>query len=76
MKFSLLLTALSLFCFLINIMQHYNFAAMGEYLTKRIRERLFSKMLTFEVGWFDQEENSTGSVCSRLAKDANIVSLS
>ncbi|KAI3474839.1 hypothetical protein Pfo_030150, partial [Paulownia fortunei] len=52
---------------------HYNFAAMGEYLTKRIRERMLSKMLTFEIGWFDQDENSTGAICSRLAKDARAV---
>ncbi|CAA3030365.1 ABC transporter B family member 15-like [Olea europaea subsp. europaea] len=64
---------LAIFSLLINICQHYNFAAMGEHLTKRIRERMLSKMLTFEIGWFDQDENATGSVCSRLAKDANVV---
>ncbi|KAL6520343.1 ABC transporter B member 15 [Orobanche minor] len=58
---------------LINICQHYNFAAMGENLTRRIRERMLSKILTFEIGWFDQDENATGAVCSRLAKDANVV---
>ncbi|KAL9239953.1 hypothetical protein vseg_014223 [Gypsophila vaccaria] len=57
----------------VNITQHYNFAYMGEYLTKRVREEMLSKMLTFEVGWFDQDENATGSLCSRLAKDANVV---
>ncbi|KAL2927979.1 ABC transporter B family member 15 [Bienertia sinuspersici] len=46
---------------------------MGEFLTKRVRERMLSKMLTFEVGWFDRDENSTGTICSRLAKDANVV---
>ncbi|CAI9763225.1 unnamed protein product [Fraxinus pennsylvanica] len=64
---------LAIFSLLINICQHYNFAAMGEHLTKRIRERMLSKMLTFEIGWFDQDENATGAVCSRLAKDANVV---
>jgi len=46
---------------------------MGEYLTKRIRERMFYKILTFEVGWFDEDQNSTGAICSRLAKEANVV---
>ncbi|KAF8390324.1 hypothetical protein HHK36_024849 [Tetracentron sinense] len=64
---------LAVFSMVINISQHYNFAAMGEYLTKRIRERMLSKILTFEVGWFDRDENSSGAVCSRLAKDANVV---
>ncbi|XP_027334787.1 ABC transporter B family member 15-like isoform X1 [Abrus precatorius] len=69
------------FCFLglfvlsllANIGQHYCFGYMGEYLTKRVREKVLSKILTFEVGWFDLDENSSGAICSRLAKDANVV---
>ncbi|ONK70235.1 uncharacterized protein A4U43_C05F31650 [Asparagus officinalis] len=71
--YALIFTFLSIFTFFINIGQHYSFGAMGEYLTKRLRERMLSKMLTFEVGWFDQDENSTGAICSQLAKDANVV---
>ncbi|KAF8399360.1 hypothetical protein HHK36_015225 [Tetracentron sinense] len=71
--YSLSFLGLAVFSILVNISLHYNFAAMGEYLTKRIRERMLFKILTFEVGWFDQDENSTGAVCSRLAKDANVV---
>ncbi|KAB1211634.1 ABC transporter B family member 15 [Morella rubra] len=71
--YSLCFLGLAVFSLLINIIQHYNFAYMGEYLTKRIREKMFSKILTFEVGWFDQDENSSGAICSRLAKDANMV---
>ncbi|RZS10415.1 hypothetical protein BHM03_00041641 [Ensete ventricosum] len=71
--YCLVFVALSVLSFLVNILQHYNFGAMGEYLTKRVRERMLSKILTFEVGWFDRDENSTGAVCSRLANDANVV---
>ncbi|KAL9659657.1 hypothetical protein QQ045_024465 [Rhodiola kirilowii] len=71
--YALWFVGLAVFSFLINVVQHYNFAFMGEKLTTRVRERMLSKILTFEVGWFDQDENSTGSVCSRLAKDANVV---
>ncbi|KAI8541568.1 hypothetical protein RHMOL_Rhmol08G0072500 [Rhododendron molle] len=69
---SLFFVGLGIFSLLINIIQHYNFAYMGENLTKRIRERMLSKILTFEVGWFDQDENASGAVCSRLGKDANV----
>ncbi|KAE8691553.1 ABC transporter B family member 17 [Hibiscus syriacus] len=62
---------LFLFSLTINIILHYNFSYMGEHLTKRIRERLFSKILTFEVAWFDRDENSSGSLCARLEKDAS-----
>ncbi|XP_062010004.1 ABC transporter B family member 15-like [Rosa rugosa] len=71
--YSLCFLGLAIFSLLVNICQHYNFAYMGEYLTKRVRERMLSKILTFEVGWFDQDENSSGAICSRLAKDANVV---
>ncbi|KAJ6813392.1 putative multidrug resistance protein [Iris pallida] len=71
--YSLVFLALAVLSLLLNIVQHYNFGAMGEHLTKRVRERMLSKMLTFEVGWFDRDENSSGAICARLAKDANVV---
>ncbi|KAG5535022.1 hypothetical protein RHGRI_022957 [Rhododendron griersonianum] len=71
--YSLCFAGLAIVSMLVNVIQHYNFAYMGEHLTKRIRERMLSKILTFEVGWFDRDENSSGAVCSRLAKDANVV---
>ncbi|KAF5199195.1 Abc transporter b family member [Thalictrum thalictroides] len=71
--YTLFFFGLAVFSFIINVAQHYNFGAMGEYLTKRIRERMLSKILTLEVGWFDQDENSSGAVCSRFAKDAIVV---
>lgn len=72
--YSLAFLGFAVFSLVINISQHYNFAFMGEHLTKRIREQMLVKVLTFEVGWFDQDENSSGSICSRLAKDATVVS--
>ncbi|KAG2659009.1 hypothetical protein PVAP13_1KG328600 [Panicum virgatum] len=71
--FVLLFVALAVLSFLLNIGQHYSFGVMGEYLTKRIREQMLAKVLTFEIGWFDREENSTGAICSQLAKDSNAV---
>ncbi|VVB04305.1 unnamed protein product [Arabis nemorensis] len=71
--YALSFVGLAVLSLLINISQHYNFAYMGEYLTKRIRERMLSKVLTFELGWFDRDENSSGAICSRLAKDATVV---
>ncbi|CAN6238399.1 unnamed protein product [Urochloa humidicola] len=71
--YALVFLALVVISFLLNIGQHYSFGAMGEYLTKRVRERMLEKILTFEIGWFDQDNNSTGAICSQLAKDANIV---
>ncbi|KAF6176961.1 hypothetical protein GIB67_027761 [Kingdonia uniflora] len=60
-------------CLITNLLQHYNFAVMGERLTKRIRENLLKKVLTFEIGWFDQNENTSAAVCARLSTEASIV---
>ncbi|TYI75131.1 hypothetical protein E1A91_D07G253700v1 [Gossypium mustelinum] len=56
--YALSFLGLSLFSLIINIIQHYNFSYMGEHLTKRIREKMLSKV---------------GTVCARLEKDATVV---
>ncbi|OEL26086.1 putative multidrug resistance protein, partial [Dichanthelium oligosanthes] len=71
--YALFFAALAVLTFLVNIGQHYSFDVMGEYLTKRIREQMLEKILTFEIEWFDRDDNSTGVICSQLAKDTNIV---
>lgn len=72
-KFSLIFTALAIACFVTNVTRDYNFASMGERLTKRVRELLLTKVLTFEVAWFDEEEHSSSAVCSQLDTDAAVV---
>jgi ATP-binding cassette subfamily B (MDR/TAP) protein 1 len=66
---------LAVAAFVVNTLQHYNFAVMGEYLTKRIRVNMLTNVLRFEVGWYDRDENASGAVCSRLGSDSNMVSL-
>lgn len=71
--YSFIFIALGFFNFFTNVLQHYNFAVMGERLTKRIREMLLKKLMTFEIGWFDQDENTSAAVSSRLSTEANMV---
>lgn len=70
---SLLFACLSISFLMVNLVQHYSFFVMGERLTRQFREKMISKFLTFEVGWFDEDENCSGALCSRLASDANTV---
>lgn len=56
-----------------NLVQHYSFAIMGENLTKRVREKMLEKIMTFEIGWFDQDENTSAAICARLAVEGNLV---
>ena len=46
------------------------FTVAGEYLTLRMRKLAFAAMLKQEMGWFDQPNNNTGALCSRLSADA------
>ncbi|KAK1392920.1 putative xenobiotic-transporting ATPase [Heracleum sosnowskyi] len=46
---------------------------MGERLTMRVRLLMFTAILSNEVGWFDSDENSTGSLTSKLAANATLV---
>jgi ATP-binding cassette subfamily B (MDR/TAP) protein 1 len=72
-EYCFIFVAMGLISYLMSVLQNYYFQAMAEYLTKRVRERMFSKILTFEVGWFDKDENSTGDICSRLETEATMV---
>lgn len=56
-----------------NDLQHYNYSVMGEKLTKRVRENLLEKLMTFGIGWFDQDDNTSAAICARLSTEANMV---
>lgn len=64
---------IAVFSFFANLLQHYNFAVMGERLSERVRTKLLEKILTFEIGWFDQDENTSAAICARLTTEANMV---
>ncbi|KAL5552730.1 hypothetical protein UlMin_040131 [Ulmus minor] len=71
--YSCVFLSLAVLSFIANLLQHYNFAVMGERLTKRVREKLLREMLTFEIGWFDQDDNTSAAICARLANEASMV---
>jgi ATP-binding cassette subfamily B (MDR/TAP) protein 1 len=48
----------------------YLFGLAGVQLTARLRVAAFSAMLRQEIGWFDEEKNSVGTLCARLSGDA------
>lgn len=70
---SFVFIGIGVFNFFTNLIQHYNFAIMGEKLTTRVREQLLEKLLTFEIGWFDDDENTSAAICARLATEVNMV---
>lgn len=57
-----------------NLIQFSMVNIAGERLTKKLRVESFRAMLRQEIGFFDAKENSLGSLTTRLAADASIVS--
>lgn len=70
---SLIFVGAAILTIFIYLLQHYFYTLMGERLTTRIRLLMFSAILSNEIGWFDLDENSTGSLTSKLAADATLV---
>lgn len=49
------------------------FGVMGHELGKRVRSIMLKNMLSQEIGWFDQEQNSSGILATKLSSDAAYV---
>lgn len=56
-----------------SLLQQLTFGTMGQHLALRVRLLMFRSIMRQEVGWFDQEANSSGQLTSRLAEDASTV---
>ncbi|XP_010518387.1 PREDICTED: ABC transporter B family member 4 [Camelina sativa] len=50
--------------------QTFFFGIAGCKLVQRIRSMCFEKVVHMEVGWFDEPENSSGTIGARLSADA------
>ncbi|CAF3881045.1 unnamed protein product [Rotaria sordida] len=69
----LLYLALGVISLVLLSIQGYFFAQSGEALTKRLRSKAFRAILRQEIAYFDQENHSTGALCTRLATEASAV---
>ncbi|KAK4261467.1 hypothetical protein QN277_004459 [Acacia crassicarpa] len=58
---------------IVHAIEHLCFGIMGERLTLRVREALFSAILKNEIGWFDDTENTSSMLSSRLETDATLL---
>ena len=69
----LLLIGLGVLSFCAMFIQGFFFAWSGESLTKRLRSRTFDSLLLQEIAYFDDTQNNTGALCTRLATEASAV---
>ncbi len=58
------------YIYIVPLFQIVAFSIAGENLTSRMRSLTFKAMLRQEIGWFDEERNSSGALTTRLADDA------
>ena len=72
-RLALVFIVLGLIAFLSTPIRSYLFAVAGCKLIERIRAMCFKKVLHIEVGWFDEPENSSGSIGVRFSLDAATV---
>ena len=71
--YSLMFLLLGVAVGLAMLIQIAMFTVAGENLTLRMRKLAFAAMLKQEMGWFDQPNNNTGALCSRLSADASAI---
>ncbi|KAF7829207.1 ABC transporter B family member 2-like [Senna tora] len=57
----------------VHAIEHLSFGIMGERLTLRVREIMFSAILKNEIGWFDETNNTSSMLSSRLETDATLL---
>ncbi|RKO96107.1 P-loop containing nucleoside triphosphate hydrolase protein, partial [Caulochytrium protostelioides] len=75
--FALWLFIIAIVSFIANFLKSYMFGLAGERMTRRMRDQSFRAMLRQSPAFFDEDQNSTGVLCSNLSSDAqNVVVLS
>ncbi|XP_021832539.1 ABC transporter B family member 2 [Prunus avium] len=72
-KISLLFCGAAVLTVIVHAIEHLCFGIMGERLTLRVREKMFSAILRNEIGWFDDTNNTSSMLSSRLESDATLL---
>ncbi|XP_027345746.1 ABC transporter B family member 2-like isoform X2 [Abrus precatorius] len=72
-KVSLLFCGAAILSVIAYVIEHFSFGIMGERLTLRVRETMFSAILKNEIGWFDDASNTSSMLSSRLETDATLL---
>ncbi|KAM6588657.1 hypothetical protein CsatA_011262 [Cannabis sativa] len=72
-KISILFCCGAVVTVIVHGIEHLCFGTMGERLTLRVRERMFSAMLRNEIAWFDDTNNTSSMLSSRLESDATLL---
>ncbi|XP_010538383.1 PREDICTED: ABC transporter B family member 2-like [Tarenaya hassleriana] len=72
-RIAVLFCCASVVTVIVYTIEHLSFGIMGERLTLRVREMMFSAILRNEIGWFDDVNNTSSMLASRLEGDATLL---
>lgn len=72
-KWSLYIFLLAVGAFVTGFIVKIMFGKIAENITKGVRGLLYTAILTKQVGWYDEQENSAGNLTSVLASDASSI---
>ncbi|GFZ17130.1 P-glycoprotein 2 [Actinidia rufa] len=72
-KITLLFCGGAVITVIVHVITHLSFGIMGERLTLRTREMMFAAILRNEIGWFDDTNNTSSMLASRLESDATLL---
>ncbi|XVF13654.1 hypothetical protein REPUB_Repub08aG0226500 [Reevesia pubescens] len=72
-KIAILFCCGAIITVIVHAIEHLCFGIMGERLTLRVREVMFSAILKNEIGWFDDLNNASSMLASRLESDATFL---
>nr|VDD41363.1 unnamed protein product [Brassica oleracea] len=70
---AIIFVALGVTSLIVSPVQTYLFSVAGGKLIRRIRSMCFEKAVHMEVGWFDEPQNSSGTMGARLSADAALI---
>lgn len=69
-KWSLVFVGIGVGAIISALFQSYSFNYMGQKLAQRVRVLMLGALLRQEVGWYDEDRNSSGVLTSKLSADA------
>ncbi|CDW81593.1 abc transporter family protein [Stylonychia lemnae] len=72
-KYCLHMFIAALIAFFTGFLQKFCFGVIGENVTLKIRQGLYSSVLQKHIGFFDQKENAPGVISASMASDAQII---
>lgn len=72
-KYCLYMTIVACLVGIGSFLQRYTFGSLGNKVTYKIRDLLYSKILEKNIGWFDHRDNGPSVLTSAMAKDTSLV---